>query len=254
MKPLLFIALNTFKESVRNKILYNIIGIAGILIVLAVSVSDWSVFERTRVMEDMGMAAMSLTGMLLAIFIGVGLLGREISTKTVYQVVSKPLPRAVFITGKFAGLIALLLLNFVVLAGVLWAAIAIMGGMPGIPLLKAMSLIWVELAVLVAAAVFFSSWSTPVLSAIFTLGFYVAGHLNDLVQVELLRTTSPALEFALRMVYYIFPNLEHFNIRTAMVYGLPLPDGYVPLAILYGVLYTTLLLILSCVLFRKRDL
>jgi Cu-processing system permease protein len=254
MKPIVAIAINTFKESVRNKILYNILILAIGLIVFAVSIADWSVFERVQVMEDMGLATMSITGLLMAVFIGVGLLGREIATKTVYMIISQPVSRSQFIIGKFFGLLGVLLANFTLMSIMLWIVILYLGGKPDPSLLSAVLLTWMELAVLVAAAIFFSSWSTPILSAIFTLGFFVAGHLNDLISVELVRSKQPALEVFLRLIYYLLPNLEHFNIRTAVVYGLPLPAGYVAWAFAYGLLYMAFLLILSCVAFRKRDL
>jgi Cu-processing system permease protein len=254
MKPVLLIALNTFKESIRNKILYNILFLALGVIVFAVTVADWSVFERVQVMEDFGLATMSLTGLIMAVFIGVGLLGREIASKTVYMIIAKPVGRGQFITGKFLGLLGVLLINFGVMALILWVAILCMGGTPVAMLFPAIVLIWMELAIMIAASILFSSFSTPVLSAIFTLGFYIGGHLNDLVSVELLRNQQPFVEALLRIVYYVLPNLEHFNIRTAVVYGIGLPPGYVAYALLYGLCYLVALLMLSHLIFSKRDL
>jgi Cu-processing system permease protein len=249
------VAANTIRESLRNKILYNIVFVGLGVILFAVSLGDWSVFARVQVMQDFGLATMSLTGLLLSVFIGVGLLGREVSTKTIYLVVTKPVGRASFVIGKFLGLLVTLFLNFLLLAVVFWIAILYMGGKPHAALLSAVLLIWVEMAVMIAAAIFFSTFSTgPVFAAILTAAFYVGGHLNDLVSIELLEGSQAWMADLLKIVYFVLPNLEHFNVRTAIVYGLALPPNYVPFALLYGTLYVTLLMFFSCVAFAKRDL
>ena len=110
MNAVLIIAANTFKETIRNKVLYNILLVAAVALLLSLSFGDLSIFSRAQVMTDFGLATMSLTGLLLAVFIGVGLLGVEISNKTVYGIISKPVTRAAFISGKFLGLCATLFL------------------------------------------------------------------------------------------------------------------------------------------------
>ena len=106
------IAGNTFKETVRNRVLYLVLLFVLALIVLSVFVADWSVFARIQVMQDFGLATMSIAGLLLAVFIGVGLLGREMTTKTVYHVITKPVSRHQFVIGKFLGLLATLWLAY----------------------------------------------------------------------------------------------------------------------------------------------
>lgn len=249
------VGLNTFRESIRNKILYNIVLVALGVIVFAVSLGDWSVFARVQVMQDFGLATMSLTGLLLSAFIGVGLLGKEVSGKTVYMVATKPVSRSSFVVGKFLGLLVTLFVNYALLTVVFWIAIWYMGGEAKPALLAAILLIWVEMAVMIAASMFFSTFSSgPVFAAILTCAFYVGGHLNDLVSVELVADQHPFLGEVLTWVYFVLPNLEHFNIRTAIVYALELPDGYTLVAAAYGALYVGVLLLLSCVVFEGRDL
>ena len=254
MNNIFFIAVNTFKESVRNRVLYAILFLALGVIALSVSVADWSVFERIKVMEDFGLAAMSLTGLFMAVFIGVGLLGREISTKTAYMIIAKPVSRSAFLIGKFAGLIAVLLLNFAIMSLVFWIAIRLLGGRPTPQLGAGVLLIWVELAVLVAAAVLFSTFTSPMLASMFTLAFYVGGHLNDLVSTNVLQDHMAWLGKLLRFIYYLLPNLEHFNIRTAVVYELPLPPNYSAYSVLYGILYIVFMLSVAGIIFERKDL
>ncbi|MDG5816185.1 ABC transporter permease subunit [Chitinispirillales bacterium ANBcel5] len=254
MKVLSIVASNTFKETIRNKVLYNILLVAGVVLLLSISFGDLSVFSRIQVMTDFGLATMSLTGLLLAVFIGVGMLGVEISTKTVYGVITRPVGRASFILGKFTGLFLTLLLNFLLIAAVFMIAIQTMGGSINAGIVSAVFLILVEMAVIVSAAIFFSTFTTPTLAAIFTLAFYAAGHLNNLVSLSAQQSMGAFHSFVLRMVHYILPNLDHFNIRTMVVYGMPVPEGHIFFTFLYGVFYTALLLILSVWLFGRKDL
>jgi ABC-type transport system involved in multi-copper enzyme maturation permease subunit len=254
MKAILTIAINTYRETIRNKVLYNILLVAGVALVLSLSFGDLSLFSRAQVMTDFGLATMSVTGLLLAVFIGVGMLGKEISSKTVYVVITKPVSRESFIVGKFIGLVTTLLLNFALIGVVFYCSILMMGTTVNINVAGAVILIAVEMVVIVAASIFFSSFTTPTLAAIFTIGFYVSGHLNDLVGIGKEQQNNVVWNFLLKSLYYILPNLEHFNIRSRIVYNLAIPDGFITGAVCYGVLYTGLLLVFSMILFSKKDL
>jgi Cu-processing system permease protein len=254
MNATLVIAINTFRETIRNKVLYNILLVAAVALLLSLSFGDLSLFSRAQVMTDFGLATMSLTGLLLAIFIGVGLLGVELSTKTVYGVVSRPVSRAAFIFGKFCGLCATLLVNFLLIAMVFFIAIRFLGVTVQPPVLYAVILLGVEMAVIVAASIFFSSFTSPTLAAIFTVGFYIAGHLNDLLNIGVEQQKNPVWHTLLTTLHYLLPNLEHFNIRTRVVYDLVIPQRFVAEAAVYGMLYTLLLLLLTLLVFSRKDL
>ncbi|MDR2727914.1 MAG: hypothetical protein LBB56_02190 [Chitinispirillales bacterium] len=255
MRVIWLVALNTFKETVRNKVLYNILLTAAVALLLALSFGDLSVMSRIQVMSDFGLATMSLTGLLLAVFIGVGVLGTEIAGKTVYGVICKPVGRTQFIIGKFAGLFVTLVLNFILIALVFVGAITYLAGqMPQAGIYAAVLLLMAEMAVIIAAAILASCFTTPALAAIFTLAFYAAGHLNDLISLSADAQINPVMKTVLTVLNYVLPNLEHFNIRTQAVFGLPLPNGIVGLSCLYGLFYTALLLLFSSLLFAKKDL
>jgi Cu-processing system permease protein len=248
------IAANTFLETVRNHVLYLVLFFVVALIALSVFVADWSVFARVQVMQDFGLATMSIAGLLLAVFIGVGLLGREVSQKTVYHVVTKPVSRSLFVCGKFFGLFATLVLIFSVMSLFFLVTLHVLGGAINGQVLSAVLLIWVEMSVMISAAVLFSTLTSPVLASIFSLAFYIAGHFNDLLSLKLVEQKGSLYPLLLKTIYFLLPNLEHFNVRDNVVYGLALPSSYFGYAVLYGVCYTTLFLILSCVLFSKKDL
>ncbi|MFP4165243.1 MAG: ABC transporter permease [Chitinispirillaceae bacterium] len=255
MRTIALVAVNTFKETVRNKILYNILLVAAVVLLVALSFGDLSVMSRVQVMTDFGLATMSLTGLLLAVFIGVGMLGSEIASKTIYGVLSKPVDRTQFLVGKFFGLLSTLILNFLLIAVVFFGAITFLTGrMPDPAIFQAVFLLMIEMSVIIAASMLCSTFTTPTLAAIFTLAFYAAGHLNDLLSLSANAQVSPVLGGILKMINYILPNLEHFNIRTQVIFDLPVPEGLVGYAVLYGVLYSALLLFFSSVLFSRKDL
>lgn len=254
MNTVIAVAINTFRETIRNKVLYNILLVAAVALLLSLSFGDMSVFSRAQVMTDFGLATMSLTGLLLAVFIGVGLLGLEIRTKTVYGVLGRPVSREAFILGKFFGLSATLLLNFMLITLVFFISVRLLGLSLKLPVFYAVLLLAVEMSLIVAASIFFSSFTNPALAAIFTIGFYVAGHLNDLVGIEASMQKSRVWQVLLKSLYYLMPNLEHFNIRTRVVYNLAIPDRFVAEAVLYGILYTAMLLLLSITIFSRKDL
>jgi ABC-type transport system involved in multi-copper enzyme maturation permease subunit len=255
MRTIYLVALNTFKETVRNKVLYNILLVAAVVLLLAMSFGDLSVMSRVQVMSDFGLATMSLTGLLLAVFIGVGVLGAEIADKTVYGVLCKPVDRMQFIAGKFLGLLVTLALNFLLIALIFVAAITVMTGRaPQAAIFSAVLLLLVEMSVVIAAAIMWSCFTTPTLAAIFTLSFYAAGHLNDLITLSADAQTTPFLRAVLVALHYILPNLEYFNIRTAVVFDLNIAHGHVAIATAYGLLYTGLLLFVSSILFDRKDL
>lgn len=255
MRTIGLVAVNTFKETIRNKVLYNILLVAAVVLLLALSFGDLSVMSRVQVMADFGLATMSLTGLLLAVFIGVGMLGSEIASKTIYGVLSKPVDRTHFLAGKFFGLLSTLILNFLLIAAVFFGAITLLTGqMPEFSIFLAVFLLMIEMSVIIAASMLFSTFTTPTLAAIFTLAFYAAGHLNDLLSLSANAQADPVLGFILKAINYILPNLEHFNIRTQVVFDLPVPDGLVGYGVLYGLLYSALLLFFSSILFSRKDL
>ncbi len=254
MKTVYLIAANTFRETIRNKVLYNILFFAALIIVLSISFGKWSVFARAQVMQDFGLATMSISGLLLAVFVGVGMLGREVSTKTVYSLAVKPVPRYVIVFGKFAGLTATLTLNYALMGLFFVLALGSIGGEIGLPLLAAIVLIWAEMGVIVAVALLFSTVTNTTLAAMFTLGFYIAGHFNDLIGIQAVKEENPALVGIMKFMYYAIPNLEHFNVRSRVVYDLPIPTSYLAGVLGYGALYMMFFLILSSMSFARKDL
>jgi ABC-type transport system involved in multi-copper enzyme maturation permease subunit len=250
---------------VRDKILYNLVFFGGGLIAFSLLLGEWSVFAREKIIKDFTLAVMSLFGLLMAIFVGVSLIQKEIQRKTVLTLLARPFPRWQFLVGKYLGLLGVLFLNLAGMTAFFYLLLWFTDSHPTASLLKAVYLVYFEMAVIVAVALFFSSFSTPVLSALFTLGAYIAGHLSgDIIgHLEFLNRYSARLpegsavplwiEDAVRIAYYFVPNLENFNIRGRIVYELPLGSNYLLYTSLYGCFLVALYLGGACLIFRKRD-
>ena len=254
IKIIYLIAYNTFVETIRNKILYSILLFVIIIIALSLSIGEWSVFAKNQVIQDFGLVTMSLSGLLLAIFIGVGMLGKEISSKTIYSILSKPISRSAVIIGKFFGLSVTLIINMICMATIFIVMLRIIGVSCTADLLSAILLTSYEMVLIISVALFFSTLTTPTLSAICTIAFYITGHFNDLLYISPTGNGDLILSILLKCIYFTIPNLEHFNIRMQLIYHLPLPTAYIPLCLIYGTLYIIFILIVSCIIFSKKDL
>ncbi len=247
------IAFNTFRESLRDKILYNLLFFALLLIGGSVLLADLSIMEHHKVVTDMGLAAINLIGVIIAIFVGIGLVSKEIERRTVYTIMARPISRTQFILGKYFGLGLTLLINIGVMLA-MYLVILLMTGAPiHLSLLQAVQLIFVELLLVTAVALLFSTFSSSTLSAIMTLGVYMVGHLTADLKGLGEKSTDEAVRFVMTALYYICPNLELLNIKGQAARGIAVAPSYELLVSAYGLLYATALLAVACVIFQRRD-
>jgi Cu-processing system permease protein len=172
------IAVNAFRESLRDKILYNLVLFAGLLIGLSVVLADLSITEHHKVIADMGLAAINLIGVIIAMFVGISLVNKEIERRTIYTIMARPISRSCFIIGKYFGLALTLLVNMSVMLAVFLFTLWLYHVPIEPSLFQAVQLMFVEILVVTAIALFFSTFTSSTLSAIFTLGLYVIGHLT----------------------------------------------------------------------------
>lgn len=254
MRTVLAIAGNTFKETIRNKVLYNILLFAGIIIALSISFGQWSVFARVQVMNDFGLATMSISGLLLAVFVGSSMLGKEISGRTIYLMATRPISRWKILVGKFIGVYTTLLLNFLIMTLFFGISLKLAGGTFTFTHFQALSLLFLELGVILATSLLFSVLSSPTLASIFTIGFYIGGHFNDLVGMEAISKGANVMVPLLKGINVVVPNLEHFNLRSAVVFSDAVPAGYMSYAFLYGLTFIAIPLLLATIFFEKKDL
>ena len=250
------IALNTFRESVRDRVLYNLILFVLILIGASVFVSELSLDQESEFIMRLGLSLMLVFGAVIAIFIGVGLVFKEIDKRTIYNLLSKPVHRHEFIIGKFLGLCMTLLVNCVVMVvGIELALIYVNGGFVALQLtlLPAAYLIFLELAIVVAVALMFSSFSTPMLAALFTFAVYVIGQLSGDLRLAAELTDSSVTRVVLTMLYYLLPNLANFGFITEASRGTLAPVSIITWATFYAIIYISILLSAAVLIFQKRN-
>ena len=260
------VAYHVFKESVRDKVLYNLVLFAVLMIAASYLIGQLTAGQDVKIIKDLGLAASSVFGLFIAVFIGVGLVWKEVDRRSVYNLLVKPLRRYEFILGKFFGLALTLAVNIAVMAAALYAVLALMNWMdPGLAkvaieapvldpqLLKAFWLLYVQLLVVTSVALFFSTFSGPMLSAAFTFGLYIVGHFNaDLAHFENVVESQAAAWFG-KALYFILPNLAPFDVKAAVVHGQPVSLAYVALTTGYGLLYAGAMVALAVLVFSRRD-
>ncbi len=253
MRKVLAIALNTFRETVRDKILYTLLVFAFAMIGSAAVLIRMSVRAETRIFLDVGMAAISIIGVLMATFVGITLVYKEVDRRTIFTIISKPIHRYQFILGKYLGLLATILVNIAAMAvGLLLLSRALAGEWSWI-VLPAIWLTYVELALVTALATLFSAFTTPVLSATFTLSLFLIGRLSGELVAFLAKAPSATVRAIALGLYYVLPNLRAFDVKGQVVLG-QLPGlGWVMGATAYGMLYILFVLAATCLIFQRRD-
>ena len=244
---------NTVREAVRNKILYVLLFFSLVLIGAGVLVGSLSYVEGDRILQDIGLAAIRLFGVALAIFVGIQLIHKEVDRKTVYTILSKPISRAEFLLGKFLGLT----LTIWLLAGVMMGAFCGISLLTGAPLGATHAAFFVlvaaELALVVAIATLFSAFSTPMLAALFTTGTWMVGQLTRDLRDLGAASDSAALERATALLHRLLPDLESFNLAIEAAHLLPVTASDVVLPLVYGAGYLAVVLLLAIALFERRD-
>ena len=247
------IAVNTFKEVIRDKIFYSLVFFALLIVGASVVLSALTVGERTKIIMDLSLAGINIFGVIIAIFVGIGLVNKELEKKTIYTIISKPINRYEFLLGKYLGLALTLLVYVSVMSACFLLVLYLYSGVWAGKLLLSVLLTYMELLVVTATAMLFSTFSTPTLSATYTLAVYVIGHLTGDLKGLAAKTGSRGAKAALQFLYNFLPNLENFNIKNKIVHDIPIPPGYVVLSLTYGVLYVLGLLALSVLVFQKRN-
>ena len=253
------IALNTFREAARIRVLYGILVLVLGSNLFAIVLGEMSIRDADRVARDVGLASISLFGSLTAIFLGVFLLYTEVQRRTIHAIVSKPIERWEFVVGKYLGMACVLSVLVAVFALAMTAMLLYQGvGVSG-AIARALVLAWFEVLTVAAIAIFFSSFSTPFLSGIFALAIWVIGRLTPDIELAI-RTGAPWIKTTARVALWVVPDVHLFSPSGRVVDGVAtsvhaafVDWSYVGLAGLHGLGYIVFLLALACVFFHRRD-
>ncbi|MBC7796850.1 MAG: ABC transporter permease, partial [Pyrinomonadaceae bacterium] len=234
------IARNAFREAVRDRVLYNLVLFVLLIIAAAIFLGDLTDGQEARTIVNFGLSAMLVFGAFIATFVGVGLVSKEIERRTVFAIFAKPVARSEFIIGKYLGLCATLAVNVAVMSvGISLALLYVGGGKFVTTIWATIFLIFLELTIITAVAILFSSFSGPVLSSLMTFFVFVIGHLSASLRdfAESLGTASAKISF--NFLYYLLPNLSNFSFITIAAHGeTPTTNQFVG-ATLYALVYVS---------------
>ena len=251
------IARNTFREAVRDRVLYNLVIFALLLIAGAIFLGELSAGQEAKIIVDLGLSSILLFGVFIAIFVGVGLVYKEIERSTLYAILSKPIGRGEFVLGKYLGLCLTLLVNVAIMGvGLSLALMYVKRGWD--PLVAriwpAVLLTYVELMILTGVAMLFSSFSSPALSALLTFFVFVIGHFTDDLKTLAQTMRSAPTRWIFTALYNLLPNLANYNAITAAAHGVSPAPRYLLMTSLYGFIYAGVLLAATTLIFRRRNL
>lgn len=251
---ILTIARNAFREAVRDRVLYNLIVFVLLITASAIFLGELAGGQQARVIVNLGLSAILIFGTFISIFVGVSLVWKEIEKRTVYSIFSKPVGRGEFIVGKYLGLCLTLLVNVAIMGlGISLALLYTGGGQLAANIWGAVLLIYLELTVVTAVAILFSSFSTPALSALLSFLVFVIGHFSPSLRDLAEAMGSKAAIVFFNAVYYVLPNLANFSFIVNTANGNVPPAPMLAGAVLYAVMYNVILLTVTGAIFSRRN-
>ncbi|MCB0308327.1 MAG: ABC transporter permease subunit [Bdellovibrionales bacterium] len=263
---ILSIAINTYREAIRQKVLYVLVVFTLFLILASAFLGQLTLGADAKMIKDMGLAAMMTLGAFMSVFLGIGLIFKEIERKTIYTILSKPVSRAEFVVGKFVGLLMVVFIELILMFVFLCLLLVLTTGQIDFNLTKAVVLIFMELSVLIAITLVFSSYSSSLMSTIFCFSFLLLGHLTDdfadimLPRAAQMIASGQATDVFVGRTIDMFVrgleiiSLDHFAINTKIVHGVPIGWDYVFRGIVYGFCLQGIFLLIAIKLFSKKDL
>jgi len=251
------VATNKFREAVRDRVLYNLVFFALLMMGAAILVGQVSIGIEQSVIVSLGLTAISVIGIFIAVFIGVGLVSKEMDKRTLYSLLAKPVERWEFLVGKFAGLVMTLAVNTGAMTVGLYVALAMVKHpltMSDWYLVVAVYLILLKLALIVALAMLFSCFTTPFLAILFTMGLYIAGLFAQELRTMKAVSLSAAAMKMFRGVSYLLPNFENFDVMAAVAHGRGVAGLLVLQDTVYAVLYGAIVMAAAAMIFSRRNL
>jgi ABC-type transport system involved in multi-copper enzyme maturation permease subunit len=248
------VALNSYRESVRDRIFYAAALFGLILVGSSALLSPLTIGAQNKIVADVGLASLTLFGLVVVVFLGSGMVRKEMEKQTLATILAKPVHRREYLLGKYCGLALTLLLTLAVMAGIfLLVNLTATGSLPG-RFFAAFYLAFLELLVINAGVLLFSTFVSPILSALLGMAFFAIGHLSqDILKFsDILGTDMQSRVF--QVIYYVLPNLEVFNVRGAVVHGQSVAAAHLGWATLYALGYAALLIVVAGAVFTRKEL
>jgi len=252
-QPIFSIAHMTLREGVRNKIFYNIVLFGLLIIASSLVLNKMTVGDETKVIKDLGLTCISLFGLLTILVLGTNHLYHEFEEKIIYTVLVKPIVRRHYLVGKYLGMLSIVVIQSAAMYVLMEILLCALKGMVSWMLLKAVYSLLLELSLLCSLAILFTTFMRPQLSIITILAVYLIGHSISEVRMLVAEEGSRFAQGMIEIVYYLFPNFDHFDISSQVVHNLPLAPFYLTLVTVYGVFYTMIVLMVSAQIFSRKE-
>jgi len=253
LHTILVVAKNTFRETIRNKVLYAILAFAAVYMLFTLFLGSISLGEDLHVIRSLGLAGMYIFGLIITIFLGSSLLYKELERRTLYFVLSKPISRAHLVLGKFLGLLSSVAVCLAGMTVLYLLMVAFKGGGFDSSAILAVFYQLLEMSLLIALTIFFSTFSMPLLSTLYAVLVVYIGHSLDLL-MQAVQGASAPVRFFVQLLHYVLPNLAKFDIRSAIIYDASVPLSQALLVVAYAAMYVGLLLCVAVFLFEKREI
>ena len=254
IQRIITIARNTFREAHRDRVLYNLVLFVLLITVSAIFLGELTAGQEARTIIDFGLGAILVFGAFISIFVGVSLVSKEIERRTVFAIFSNPVGRGEYIVGKYLGLCLTLLVNVLIMgAGVSLAILYVGGGNLAVSIWGAIFLIFLELAILTAVAILFSSFSSPALSALLTFFIFIIGNFTQSLRDFAANLGSSFTKLFFDTLYYLLPNLSFYSFRINAAHGDVPPVNLLGGAFLYAAIYIVVLLTATIFIFSRRN-
>ncbi|MEO0234208.1 MAG: ABC transporter permease [candidate division WOR-3 bacterium] len=253
MKKIFSIASIVFKESVRHRIIFFSLALSFLIIILSLTLNPLALGELNRLVKDSGLSTISLFSLFIIFFSGTRLIFQEIEKKTIFVLITKPVSRDEIILGKFFGLFSIIFC-FTFLTSLFFILILTINKITfNITLFYSIVNIFLQSILLSSIAIFYSTFSTPVLSSIFTFFTYVAGFFVNNISYLIQKAPTFVLKIFLKFVMLVIPNFYYLDIKVYAVNNIPISLNFVIYSFSYTFIYTCLLLYVSILIFRKKE-
>lgn len=247
------IAINTFRESIRDKVLLTLVVFALVVLGSARVIQPLSLGEEGKVIRDIGLGSITFFCVLIAILVGGRLVYKEVEKRTIYVMLAKPVRRWEFIVGKYLGLLLVLLASLAIMTAGFYLVLLLLGLSAPAQMLWAVFMTFLELVILTATAILFSTFVTPISGAVFTFAVYFVGHSTRDLRLLAAMSPSPVVKIVSYLFYYALPNFNNFNIRGEVAHGVPLDPDSILLASVYALVYAATLMLVSVAAFQRKE-
>ena len=248
------LALNTFREAVRDRVLHSIFFFAVVTVCASLLLKDVTLGDQEKIVRSIAEGGIDVFASLIAMFLGISIIWKELEKKTVFTILSKPMPRWQFVIGKYLGLNLTIWVEIVLLSSMYVLLMVFQQDFPSVIFFVSMGLLVMELMLLTAWATLFSTYSAPTTASAFTISIFTIGHLADDLWLLGSKSDSDFLEQIVQIVYWVVPNFEVLSIRELSVHEREIPWSQVGSAMGYGVVYSAVVLMVAVVLFNRKDI